>query len=900
MKKIFLIGTAALGMFFMTTSCLDNTEPAGIEAMRTAKSELIRAQAEYQQALAAYQQAQIAITEAEAAALLLENQMKELELQQKQLELDLQEAKNEHEIRMMELEYLLAQEQNNADIAELQMQIAELELRQLQLELDMLDLENQRELMIQEHELALLNLQATLAETQAYYEETLRNLEAARHGLTEGEQNKLDQYIRQIEAIQAKIDVAENELIAAQNEVVNIKFTYNVDSLRLYNQYAYNVKMAQRTLDEANAELEEVRNMDLTGGTEELIAQKTSLEEQIEEIEGQIDDLAVEADAKEYEKEAPEAEIRNIEAQILEINNQIDALYEQVSETSLNEDEVRELEVPETIARFVGQVVAQNYWSDWYGSVDILEGFDDPNSAEGQLYYTLPGGVFSWRSTGTNNKDIVLPQFISGLKGFVLTEPGLLNMQSALTTYEQDFYRVGGTSMQYENNVKVYRSAKADYEKYADEYGIMNHTDYAVGNLFEVALEAWNALVAMSNDGIPLDSSAVKDQVTAYLDDIRYEQEIRDTLFGNAYSGWENITYANLTSAADAQNHIDIVFVQDAVQNSLNEYNQSFYQTDKRYAYTPTYSSDTTDWSILERWNTTSSDLYGKDFSDIELTLDYVGYGQTFVFAYYLSNSSYDFGYAYCAEIGDDNERSKLLYDLGYADLYELEQTGFIQYEMGLFLIESAKEYIANNGNFSDVIADLEAMQAELDAVVDGESDNAKEIYEQIYALTQQRRDLDMQIREQNAVVDSIDVEIQKLVGPTNSEKSVLEGKIFRIENTIRVLEGIITGVEIEIGGYIYNPLTDGLEEIHTAYIDYLEYQIDQYELDLQEAQDYLDRLLAAEDPFKQALEDAERALANAQEAYEKLLEEFNYYNELLNDFLTNVLGIGNDDNPEA
>ncbi len=191
-------------------------------------------------------------------------------------------------------------------------------------------------------------------------------------------------------------------------------------------------------------------------------------------------------------------------------------------------------------------------------------------------------------------------------------------------------------------------------------------------------------------------------------------------------------------------------------------------------------------------------------------------------------------------------------------------------------------------------------MKTELDVVVDGESDNAKEIYEQIYALTQQLSDLNMQIREQNAVADSIDVEIQKLIGPTNSEKSVLEGKIFRIENTIRVLEGIITGVEIEIGGYIYNPLTDGLEEIHTAYIDYLEYQIDQYELDLQEAQDYLDRLLAAEDPFKQALEDAERALANAQEAYEKLLEEFNYYNELLNDFLTNVLGIGNDDNPEA
>lgn len=897
MKKIFLIGTAALGMFFMTTSCLDNTEPAGIEAMRTAKSELIRAQAEYQQALAAYQQAQIAITEAEAAALLLENQMKELELQQKQLELDLQEAKNEHEIRMMELEYLLAQEQNNADIAELQMQIAELELRQLQLELDMLDLENQRELMIQQHELALLNLQATLAETQAYYEETLRNLEAARHGLTEGEQNKLDQYIRQIEAIQAKIDVAENELIAAQNEVVELKFSYNTDSLRLYNQYTFNVKIAQRALDEANADLEEVRSLDLTGGAESLIAEKTAFEEQIEDLEGQIDDLTLQADEKEYEKEAPEAEIRKIEAQINDVNNQINELYDQVNETALNDDEVRELEVPETIARFVGNIVANNDWEN-SGYITILEGFEDPDYTLGQLHYTLPGGVFSWRATGNTNRNTVLPQLISELKSYVFTQPGLLNMQNSLTSFKQDYNAVGGVKDRYENNVKVYRKAVAEYEKYAEIYGVLNYTHYTTDNLFGKADDAFRALETMYNEGIPFDGTAVQQQVTGYLDDIRYEQQIRDSLFGNAYTGWEDITYANLTSAADAENHIDYSFIVDAYYNSYTEYYNSTSQNDKRYAYSPSFSADTADWSILEKWYNTSMYLYSLDFSEVELTLDYVGYGEYFVFDF-VPEDFPKIRYNY-RSTGDDNERSKLLNDLGYTDLSELVYSGFVQNYLWQFLIESAEDFIAYNGDFDGVIADLEAMKAELDAAVDGENDNVKAINEQIYALTQQLADFNEQIRGQYAVIDSIDVEIQKLVGPTNSEKSVLEGKIFRIENTIRVLEGIITGVEIEIDGYIYNPLTDGLEEIHTAYIDYLEYQIDQYELNLQEAQDYLDRLLAAEDPFKQALEDAERALANAQEAYEKLLEEFNYYNELLNDFLTNVLGIGNDDNPEA
>lgn len=898
MKKLFLIGTAVLGMFFMTTSCLDNTEPAGIEAMRLAKAGLIDAQAAYQQALADYQQAQIALLDAELAAKQLENQMKELELQQKQLELDLQEAQNEHEIRMMELEYLLAQEENNAAIAELKMQIAELELRQLQLEITMQDLENQKEILIQEHELYLLELQTRLAQAQADYEKALRDIEAAKHGLTDAEQQKLDEYVAKIENIQGQLDIAENELIAAQRDVADLKFSYNTDSVRLYNMYEYNVRLAQKNLDESKAELEEVRNLDLTAGAEELIAQKTSVEEEIETLNAQIDDLVLKADAMEYEKEAPEAEIRDLQAQMEDVNNQINDLYDQIGgESALASDEVRNLELPEGLARFVGQAVASSGWEN-DGTITVLEGFTSPDYSIGNLHYTLPGGVFSWRTTGYNNLNAVLPDLVSDLKPYVLTAPGLQNMQHNLEDLKLNYNSVGGVKEVYENNLKVFRSAKAEYDKYAAEYGILNNTHYSTDNLFIKATNAYGQLEELVQKGIALDSVDFKDVVTASLEAIRHEQEVRDTLFGNAYPGWENITYANLTSAVDAENHIEYAFVVEAYDNSSREYYSSYY-ADIRYTYDESSTSaDTIDWCILQRWNISSQGLYGLEFSEMEMTLDYVGYGKYFVFDFNPERFP-EVGYYSMMEIGDEAERNKLLNDLGYSELYDLAYCGMMMNYLWQFMIESAEQWIANNAQFEDVIADLETMLAELEAVVDNDTENDKALYEQIYALTNQMADIQDAILEQNAVIDSIDLEISKLIGMTNSEKAVIEAKIGRLNTTVSVIDGIIGGYEIEINGVVYNPLEENLEEIHAGYVEFLEYQIDQYEVSLQAAQDILDRLLASDDPFQQALEDAERRLEKAEEAYNKLLDEFNFYNELLNDYITNILGLG-DVNPEA
>ena len=103
MKNIFLIGAAALGMFFMTTSCMDNTEPAGIEEMRMAKSELLRAEALYKQALAATEQANAAIKQADAEYKELVNQLKEIEVQEAQI--DLEVYQKQQELKLIELEY---------------------------------------------------------------------------------------------------------------------------------------------------------------------------------------------------------------------------------------------------------------------------------------------------------------------------------------------------------------------------------------------------------------------------------------------------------------------------------------------------------------------------------------------------------------------------------------------------------------------------------------------------------------------------------------------------------------------------------------------------------------------------------------------------------------------------
>ena len=97
------------------TSCIDNDEPAGIEDLRGAKAELLRAQAAFELAEVELKNAETALKMADVKAKEIANQMAQIDLEMKELDLKIKEAKAEAEIQ----EYLLQKQQKENAIAKL-------------------------------------------------------------------------------------------------------------------------------------------------------------------------------------------------------------------------------------------------------------------------------------------------------------------------------------------------------------------------------------------------------------------------------------------------------------------------------------------------------------------------------------------------------------------------------------------------------------------------------------------------------------------------------------------------------------------------------------------------------------------------------------------------------------
>ena len=95
------------------TSCIDTDEPAGIEELRGAKAELLKAQAAVQLAEEAYKRAWVANQELMNEAQRLTNEAQKIDNDMKALDLQIKEAKTEAEIAG----YLLAKQQKENELA---------------------------------------------------------------------------------------------------------------------------------------------------------------------------------------------------------------------------------------------------------------------------------------------------------------------------------------------------------------------------------------------------------------------------------------------------------------------------------------------------------------------------------------------------------------------------------------------------------------------------------------------------------------------------------------------------------------------------------------------------------------------------------------------------------------
>ena len=940
MKKILLIGTAALGMFFMTTSCLENTEPAGIEAMRQARAELISAQAAYEQAKVTLLNAQTALQEAQTQNQILENNLKELEIQEKQLNLEYQEAKYDYDMRILELDYARRAGADEAYLKALEVEIAGYEYNLLQNEINMEDLELQRKEMVEKHKAELLRLQKATAVAQKEYEEAIRNLEALKHTLTVEEQAIVDKYTAEIDALSGELETAENTLVGAQTDYLEAKYNWSQDSVLLDKKYTRAVELAQAALDDANAELEEANALDFTD-EEALLTQKAELEAEIDAIRKQQDDLKMQAEDLKLTLEVPEAEIaaidtviKGLDRQIKELKQEIDALKAENPRTQLS------LTIDNAIvAHFVGDFFATTLKNDpnsyYYG--DQYEEPDNPDYGKALVFqsyfvynedthrYELPSGTLSWTTTQDNHKKI-----LAALKGkmyeYELSEPQKAIVENYIKNWQDNAKSIAAQNEYYKTMLTEARD---------EWYELSNQYQYTAKQPLDIkAMEAYNELATIAD----LTAADVKARVTALLDTIRLEQQIRLAMTGYAEENWENFTYANLTDPA-SETPITLIDLQNAVNNiSINPaFSYRYNYPDGSWYYDgPVYYDGFYDDapSAAARWNNASISLFGGDYvwgyerieyysdeellGDIETVLEYTGYGEYYTITYTTNYEAWPY-----SSVSFHKDYETVLAQIGYN--FSDREDAQIAFENSWFVNEVSYEEMAALAQahmealpeFPELIAAVEALEEEIKTADETNTAAVTDLLTQIRSLYEQRAEQDELRKEKVAEKGAITFEINALTARTGSEWAVLNIKAGRLEDKLDVFDAILEGTTVVIDGTDYTLVKqegteyvpEDLAELKEAWIERLEKEIKGdgtdmtpgLEYELLQAQQILQKLHdgMSDDLQNEEVKTAEIALAQAQAKYDELLEEFNYWNDLLSDYIASLTG-NTEETPEA
>ena len=237
--SVVLFGALMLGAAGTFTGCIDNDEPAGIENLRGAKAELLKAKAAVEYAREAYKRAEAAWMQAKAQEQELLNKGIELGNKKLELELKVQEAKTE------------------ADIAHWQ---SELERIKAELEKNKVNWEAE-----------LLQSKQNLALVQQAYENCLAAIEAAKLVLSEEELTILTNAQKRVSDLAGKLATAHGALVDATNALNAALESTDVDQTQ--EGIELKIAKAQVDLDAANiavAELEELmaKNIDTFEGWE--------------------------------------------------------------------------------------------------------------------------------------------------------------------------------------------------------------------------------------------------------------------------------------------------------------------------------------------------------------------------------------------------------------------------------------------------------------------------------------------------------------------------------------------------------------------------------------------------------------------------------------------------------
>lgn len=957
MKKIFLIGAAALGMFFMTTSCMDNTEPAGIEEMRMAKSELLRAEALYKQALAATEQANAAIKQADAEYKELVNQLKEIEVQEAQIDLEVYQKQQELKLIELEYEHQAAIAEDSATIMQWKSKIAWYEWEIIRCQKEAEDLENKRLEALEQHKAYMYDLQALTAEAQQRYEDALAKIEAASYGLTSEEEKALNQMISNMKWYRGELNKAEDALISAQKALVDAQFALDRDTVYYQTLYTAEIEANTQRLAIAQENLEEAKAMDFTDA-EALVETRDGLEEQVVSLNAQIAELRSQAASRYTAEITPlENEKRVLDQESDNIDNEIKNLYLELGisvggsggGTTLPDLDARttfKVAVDEVIVPYVADVV-----KDFFLNAGINTGIETtPGQAPGvndviiisdfELVdgeWTLPGGVFSWESSYEKAKEILYGTngtdgLMADISKLVYDPVGLANAAIVLSEQQKEQENI---TAEYTYFLGVFNEGLAAFNTAAATYGITYGSDdrFAVDPKNNLLLAAQKAREAY-NEGVATATGATEAQIAALVNAVYAEQNARQTLVGTAVANWKDFTVANLSGTSPK---ITIQDVLNALTNAESKTVES-YLNDNTYPEanaTIDTETDLKDFSAAAKWKAASQALYDLDYVRKAFDEAYVGLNTLYTIEVNVANVLGGLGNE--VELkpveGKNNDTvTNYLDALGYEEPSNKDiflATVYAETLTQPEVVAAVNSVINDNSKYSDLVAALDVVY---DDILEHEKSNTEaeeEVYGQIRDLWAKLDSIKVETAEIERQIANIKLDIQKIAAheeaspgagyddATYSQAALLQEQIDEIENNKEILNQAINAIKFEIddkddvtanstsikvGDVTYN----SLEEAHIAWVELLTEKVADAQRTLSESEEYLERLLyevagGKTELVELAVEKAQRAVEDAQQDYNIALQQFNYWNEMMNQMLAALLGNEEvPENPEA
>lgn len=250
-KWTYLVAALLMGgVSTSLTSCIDNDEPAGINDLRGAKAEFIRAKADYEAALTAIKLVEVDIKKQELAR-------EEIQTQIKQLELEVAQAQTEHDVA-----YINAQ----------------------------------KDLLVEQYKTLLIQQQAWTAEAEANLIKALNALEIVKLN------DRNDKFAAQIENIRAVLVDPTNGALAklrtAQKKVFNAEkdlLAYDSQSKYFKSEKQLHISIKQHDLEVYEGLKADYEELNKTAGDMEALAAKKG------EIQAKITALS-KKEADEFQK----------------------------------------------------------------------------------------------------------------------------------------------------------------------------------------------------------------------------------------------------------------------------------------------------------------------------------------------------------------------------------------------------------------------------------------------------------------------------------------------------------------------------------------------------------------------------------------------------------------------